>query len=199
MLSEEKNKIINVNPSLKASIDSDDPSLWLDKDEAAKLSNRNKETINKWVRKKSLDKNKIKLKYVQGKTGKEVRIFKPTLLNYLETLGEEAREDYGYDYGDTMAGTTPKSQGSMDDIKHSQGHGTIPDETMVRYVESLEQQVGWLRGQLETVNEQRGRDQLLMLNIQNDNKKLLEQKEEIIEKQEEDLPKKNGWWPFGSN
>ena len=38
-----------------------------------------------------------------------------------------------------------------------------------------------------------------MLNIQNDNKKLLEQKEEIIEKQEEDLPKKNGWWPFGSN
>jgi len=196
MSEKEENKIINVKASLKASTSNEDPTLWLDKDEAAQVSGRNKETISKWVRKKNLEKNKIEIKYVQGRTGKEVRIFKPSLETYLETLGEEARVEDGTEGSNTKAGTTPKSHGKMDGIKYSKDHGTVIDDTMVRYVDSLEKQVDWLQRQLETVNEQRGRDQMLMLNLQNDNKKLLEKTEEIPEVPEQKDEKKKGWWPF---
>lgn len=162
------------------------------------MSGINKETISKWVRKKNLDKNKLEIKYVQGRTGKEVRIFKPSLETYLETLGEEARIEDGTKGSNTKAGTSPKSHCKMDGIKYSKDHGTVIDDTMVRYVDSLEKQVDWLQRQLETVNEQRGRDQMLMLNLQNDNKKLLEKTEEAPEVVEQKDEKKKGWWPFSN-
>jgi hypothetical protein len=182
-------------PESKPSLEQLDTSLWLDKDQAAEFTMRNKETISKWVRKKSLEKNNIKVKYIKGKTGEEVRILKSSLEEYLNSIGDKPSQRLASD----EAGTIPKESLVQDwdksSTKGSKDHSTSLDPITTKYVEQLETQVEWLKKQIEEMTTQRGRDQVLMLNIQTENKTLalkVEETEEKKEVKEEKNTKKRG-------
>jgi hypothetical protein len=190
-----------------------DDTLWLGKDQAAVFSNRDRETISKWVRKKSLVSNCIKIKYVPGRRGKEVRIFRPSLELHLESLKGKYNGGVQESSAEVNKPATPNAETiapaqnfqsnftrAYDEIQrvkaenewrkaHTQAQekGSQMQTKLITNLEGqvsgFESQITWLQERIETVLNQRNTDQTLLLRLQNDYQELLTKYQNLVSNQ----------------